>query len=212
MVKIRYSELPVGLHVTTESDGRHTVIYLLPGLTPAERRAALIRVRSSARMGQGPDLPATGMATAVVADRMRMTARTVGAAMRAHPMLLLPPLIALVAGVVALTLMSFVKLTADQSAGSAGPPPVARVTTRPGNPKPSVLRRMPSPAQPSHRLVGGESQSGPSPASARPAAVSRSSSPGPLGWVASSRRPSGSLLPRGGKCKKPRKLGACVRG
>jgi hypothetical protein len=114
MVKIRYSELPAGLHVTTEVDGRGTVVYLLPGLTPAQRRAALGRVRTSARMGQGPQLPGLAMAAAIAADRVRTTTLTGTAAMRGHPMLLLPPLIVLATSVIVVTLMSVVPLTARQ--------------------------------------------------------------------------------------------------
>ena len=46
MVKIRYSELPAGLHVRAEARGRDTVIYLLPGLTPAQRRAIVTATAS----------------------------------------------------------------------------------------------------------------------------------------------------------------------
>lgn len=111
MVKIRYSDLPAGLHVTVETDGRSTIIYLLPGLTPAQRRAALTRVRSSGRMGQGPSLPAVGMARAVAADRVTTTVSNGAAAMRRHPMLLLPPLIVLVSAALVFALTSFVTLS-----------------------------------------------------------------------------------------------------
>lgn len=133
MVKIRYSELPAGLHVSAEKRGRHTVIYLLPGLTAAQRRAALIRVRSSARMGRGPRLPAVSMAVALGSDRLRTTVRNGAAAMRGHPLLLLPPLILLVSGAIVFVLMSFVTLTVRQH-DRAEPPtsPSVRVATPPG--------------------------------------------------------------------------------
>src|ERR1700723_3335145 len=114
MVKIRYSELPAGLHVRAEARGRDTVIYLLPGLTPAQRRAALIRVRSSSRMGHGPRLPAASMAMAVGADRLRPTVPNGAAARRGPPVLLLPPLILLVSGAIVFVLMSFVTLTVHE--------------------------------------------------------------------------------------------------
>jgi hypothetical protein len=110
VVKIRYAELPAGLHVATRVDGQGTIIYLLPGLTPAQRRAALIRVRSSARMGQGPELPRLQMTMAVAADRVRVTAGNCGVAVRRHPMLVFPPMILLVCGAVALALASFGRL------------------------------------------------------------------------------------------------------
>jgi hypothetical protein len=114
MVKIRYSELPAGLHVSAETRGRSTIIYLLPGLTAPQRRAALIRVRSSSRMGQGPRLPVAGMVLAVGVDRIRTTVRNGAAAMRGHPLLLLPPLILLVSCAIVFLLMSFVTLTVHQ--------------------------------------------------------------------------------------------------
>ena len=115
MVKIRYSELPAGLHVAVKTDGHQTVVYLLPGLTPAQRHAALTRVRRSALMGQGPSLPRFAMAKAVAADRVWVTARTGAAAMWRHPMLLLPPLMLLVSGVVVLVLNSSGNLWARHS-------------------------------------------------------------------------------------------------
>ena len=108
MVRIRYAELPVGLHVVTRSQGRCTVVYLLPGLTPAQRRAALTFAWRSARIGQGPRLPARDMAVALVADRLSTTARTVSAATRRHPMLLLPPLVVVVSTLIVFVLLSFV--------------------------------------------------------------------------------------------------------
>ena len=121
MVKIRYSELPAGLHVTAEQRGRDTIIYLQPGLTPEQRRAALIRVRSSARMGQGPGLTPVSMAMAVSADKLLTTLRNGAAAMRGHPLLLLPPLILLVSGAIIFVLMSFVTLTVPQHGSAGGP-------------------------------------------------------------------------------------------
>jgi hypothetical protein len=93
MVKIRYAELPAGLHVDARTHYGDTVVYLLPGLTTDQRRAALTRVRSSGRMGRGPRLSATSMAVAVGTDRVRTTASTSAAAVRGHPVLLLPSLV-----------------------------------------------------------------------------------------------------------------------
>jgi hypothetical protein len=111
MVKIRYSELPSGLHVSAIRHGRRAVIYLKPGLTPAERHAALIRVRSSGRMGHGPQLHPFGLAVAIGTDWVRTTTRNGLAAVRGHPVLLLPPLILLVSTAIVFILMSFVTLT-----------------------------------------------------------------------------------------------------
>jgi hypothetical protein len=125
MVKIRYSELPSGLHVSASKHGRRTIIYLKPGLTPAERHAALTRVRSSGRMGHGPQPHALGLAVAIGADWIRTTTRNGITAVRSHPVLLLPPLILLVSTAIVFILMSFVTLTmAPRQPQAAGTVPV----------------------------------------------------------------------------------------
>jgi hypothetical protein len=112
MVKIRYSELPAGLHVATEAGDRCTIVYLKPGLTGAQRKDALTVARRTARFGHGPSLPTLDMAFALAADRSRTSARIVTSAMRKHPMLLLP-VVALVAGIIAAgVLASAVMVTA----------------------------------------------------------------------------------------------------
>jgi hypothetical protein len=135
MVKIRYAELPAGLHVVAEADRRGTVVYLLPGLTPAQRRAALIRVRSSARMGHGPTMPTLPMAFAVAADRARTTTRNAAAALRRHPMAFLSPLIAVLASAIVFMLMSFVTLTVapDGKAAAAAVPTLGIGATQPAD-------------------------------------------------------------------------------
>jgi hypothetical protein len=112
MVKIRYSELPAGLHVAASADPNGIVVYLQPGLTPAQRRAALIRVRSSARVGQGPTLPRQAMARAIAADKVRTNARIGAAAARRHPMLFVPPVIVLAVSAIGFMFMSVQPLTA----------------------------------------------------------------------------------------------------
>ena len=57
MIKIRYRdprELAPGLYAAAECHSRGTTVYLLPGLSAAQRRAALRRLRISARRGCGP--------------------------------------------------------------------------------------------------------------------------------------------------------------
>lgn len=112
MVKIRYSELPAGLHVAAAADGERTVVYLQPGLTPAQRRAALVRVRSSARMGQGPTLPRPAMARAIAADRVRTSAHIGAAAARRRPVLVLTPVFALVIAAIAVMFIAVEPLPA----------------------------------------------------------------------------------------------------
>ncbi len=110
MVKIRYAELPAGLHVVTESRGGYTVVYLLPGLTPAQRRSALRFARRSARIGHGPSLPAVDMGFALAADRARASGGTLAAALRRHPMLLLP-VVAAVSGMIVVSMLSLVTVS-----------------------------------------------------------------------------------------------------
>jgi hypothetical protein len=129
VVRIRYSELPVGLHVTAVAVGRQTIVYLLPGLTAAERQAALLRVRSSAHMGHGPSLPTFALTRALAADRLRAGVHTLAAAMRRHPLLLVP-FAALVSSMTVLVFVSGTPATAPRL--------TAAVTQRPAASAPSI--------------------------------------------------------------------------
>ncbi len=122
MVKIRYAELPAGLHVATEDHGDCTIVYLLPGLTPPQRRAALTFARRAARMGHGPSLPRVDMAFALAADRVRTTARTITHVLRRHPMLLLP-LVVIVSAVIIATMLSFVTVSISPLSSRITDPP-----------------------------------------------------------------------------------------
>jgi len=110
VIKIRYSDLPAGLHVRTAVQGRRTILYLLPGLTAAQRRAALRRARSNARVGYGPRLPAAEIALALSADRIRTTARNSLAAARIHPALFVPATIGVASVAVTYVLLSTVSI------------------------------------------------------------------------------------------------------
>ena len=105
MIKIRYADLPGGLHVRVVESGKDPIIYLLPGLTAAQRRAALRRARSSARLGHGPRLPAVGVASAVTADRIWTTVRNAAAAIRRHPTAFAPPIAIIVSAAAAYVLL-----------------------------------------------------------------------------------------------------------
>jgi hypothetical protein len=88
VIKVRYrdqNELSPGLHAATERQGRNTTVYLLSGLTAAQRRAALRRLKISARRGYGPRLPAPQLALALLADRIRTALGRAGAVFRSHP-------------------------------------------------------------------------------------------------------------------------------
>jgi hypothetical protein len=231
MVKIRYTELPAGLHVSARTQGRRTVIYLLPGLTAAQRRAAFIRVRSSSRMGYGPRLPAVGTAVAIGADRVRTTVGNGVAAMRGHPVLLLPPLILLVSGAIVFVLMSFVTLTVHRpSATSARTAPAGTPAAGPSRYHVSSARSRSRNNQPGtapgYPVAGGHhggrpsasaspTAAGPDPATPSPSApvpppkptptVSPSPDPSPSPTSSPSPTPS----PSPGACLKPAPLGPC---
>jgi hypothetical protein len=129
VIKIRYADLPGGLHVRAEARGRDTIIYLLPGLTVEQRQAALRRVRSSARMGQGPPLSAAGLARALVADRIMITVRNMAGALRVHPAMFVPLIVILLSAAVAYFVLSSVsiKIRAPHAGAPATPlgPPIA---------------------------------------------------------------------------------------
>jgi hypothetical protein len=211
MVKIRYAELPAGLHVVAEVGRRGTIIYLLPGLSPAQRQAALSRVRSSARMGHGPKMPALSMARAVAADRARTTVRNGAAALRRHPMVFLTPMIAVLVSAIVFMLMSFVTLTVtpDGKAAAAAVPTLGIGATQPahgrtrsagvatGQHKPALAG---SPRRSRrHRRAASQSASG-------------SPSTGPTAYLpASSPSPTRVPPPAGGRCIKLGRLRFCMR-
>src|SRR6266852_1753220 len=134
MIKIRYrhsNELSPGLHAAAERHGRSTTVYLLSGLTAQERRAALRRLRLSARMGYCPRLPAPQLALALLADRIRTTIGQAGAVFRMHPAGSTVPVMVISAGAIAFLVLSTVSIrvlhnprTASQSSAS-GTLPVA---------------------------------------------------------------------------------------
>jgi len=85
VITIRYQELSAGAHGKAACAGRSTTIYLLPGLTGTQRRAALRRLRQEARMRCGPRLPLPQLAAALVVDRIWLSSRQVVAVVRLHP-------------------------------------------------------------------------------------------------------------------------------
>lgn len=84
-MRIRYRDLSAGLHGKAECAGRSTTVYLIPGLTRAQRHAALRRLRQESRRGCGPRLPPVQLALAIVADRIRTALGHVIAVIRLHP-------------------------------------------------------------------------------------------------------------------------------
>jgi hypothetical protein len=108
MIKIRYrdpNEFSPGLFAAAESHGRGTTVYLLSGLTSAERQAALRRLRLSARMGHGIRLPPAQLGLALVADWVRTGIGRAGAVFRSHPAGSAVPVMVVSAGVFAFLLL-----------------------------------------------------------------------------------------------------------
>jgi hypothetical protein len=143
VIRIRYSDLPAGLHVRVEARGRHTIVYLLPGLTPAQRRAALLRARLTAGLGYGPALNSAGVGLAVARDRLGVTLRNGASAFRAHPLLLVPPLIIVCSAMLVYIMTAAATLTirspqADGPGPGSGPPVTARSRSAP--PRPGASR------------------------------------------------------------------------
>ncbi len=120
MIKIQYADLPGGLHVRAEARGKDTIIYLLPGLTEPQRRAALHRARSSARIGHGPRLPAAGVVRALAADRVRTTVGNAVAALRVHRAVSVPLIVIVVSAAAAYALLASGTVS-EQSPQASGP-------------------------------------------------------------------------------------------
>ncbi len=140
MIKIRYrgpNELSPGLHAEAERHGRCTTVYLLSGLTAQQRRAALRRLRLSARMGYCPPLPVAQLTLALLADRVRTGAGQTGAVFRLHPAGSTLPVMVVSAGAIAFLLLSTVSIhvlrppSASDQLQVSGAPPVASASAVP---------------------------------------------------------------------------------
>ena len=158
MIKIRYrdaDELSPGLHAAAVPQGRNTIVFLLPGLTAAERRAALRRLRLSARMGYCPPLPPVQLALALFADRIRTTVGQLGTLVRSHPAGSTVPVMVISAGAIAFLALSAVSIQVlhlPHHPGRTSALPGTNGVSASGIPTPS-----PSPAPPT---TGGSSPIG----------------------------------------------------
>jgi hypothetical protein len=133
VIRICYSsELQPGLHGHAERHGCVTFVYLLPGLTPQQRGAALRRMRQQGRMGICPRLPVAQLAAALLADRVRTVFGQAGAIVRVHPAGSTLPVMA-----VSVAITSFLVLSAlsvhivhlpPQAAGGNGNGEIGRVS------------------------------------------------------------------------------------
>jgi hypothetical protein len=219
VIKIRYADLPGGLHARAETRGKNTIIYLLPGLTVPQRRSALRRLRSNARMGRGPRLSGVGIARAKAADRMRINVRNAAAALRVHPAILAPPLVVTVLAAVAFVLLVPLPVTFNpsqiSSPGTVGPsagapaqPPGGQpfnhgrsqhITMPPDRPR-NTMKRMPGANQHTPAPVRTSS---PSPRPAPSRTPKQSPSPSPSQTSSPSPPSSGSSGSSGGTSPSP---------
>ena len=191
MIKIRYSDLPAGLHVRVVVQGRHTILYLLPGLSTAERRAAVHRARSNARVGYGPRVPAAGVAFALGADRVRSTVRNGLSAARLHPAFFVPATTLVLSVAVTYLLLASVSIRLHAPQAGPGrqlgvPLPTAPSDVRSGSP--ARARQSANPGAPGRgpgQRSGGAGQGGTPPAG--PA-----SAPHPSPFTSASSAPPGS--------------------
>lgn len=233
MIKIRYSDLPAGLHVRTVVQGRHTILYLLPGLSTAERRAAVHRVRSNARVGYGPRMPAAGVAFALGADRVRTTVRNGLSAARLHPAFFVPATIVVLAVAVAYLLLASVSIQLHSPQAGPGrqlgvPLPTAPSDVRSGSPgQGSQSANLGVPGRRPGRRSGGAaghrggqpagptSATHPFPFASASSAPPRSGpSPAPSPGPSPSQTPSPSPSPsptRPGLCVEVGPLGVCLK-
>jgi hypothetical protein len=129
VIRIRYSDLPAGLHASASTEGRHTVIHLVPGLSAADRQGAIDRLRASARVGHSPKLPAVPLGLALIADRIRQNLRNAAAAARLHPIGAAIPVVVLVGGAIlyALFVTVSIRLGSPQQSAQA-PLPLSAVS------------------------------------------------------------------------------------
>jgi hypothetical protein len=140
VIRIRYldpNELSPGLHAAAEQHGRSTTVYLISGLTAAERRAALRRLRLSARMGCSPELPVPQLALALLADRIKTATGRTGAVFRLHPAGSAVPVMMVSAGAIAFLALSAVSIRVlhPHLSGQAAPgTPPAVSASQPGEP------------------------------------------------------------------------------
>lgn len=184
MIRIRYSsELQPGLHGRAEQHGRVTFIYLLPGLTPQQRWAALRRMRQQGRMGICPRLPVGQLVVALLADRVRTVFGQAGAIVRVHPAGSTLPVMALSVAITSFFVLSalsvhIVHLPPQAAGGSAATgPAVGRDAGHP-LPTPSVSQSA-GPAGGRQPAAGSTARGTAGPAPSGTPATGTVTSPGP---------------------------------
>ncbi|HUY49208.1 MAG TPA: hypothetical protein VMV92_26395 [Streptosporangiaceae bacterium] len=228
MIKIRYADLPEGLHAQVRARGRRTVIYLIPGLSPAQRRHALRRLIRTSRLGHGPRLRARGVALAVARDVVGSTLRNGLAAVRCHPAGSLLLAVFLTSAVVCYAL--FVSVSIRLGPQHAGPPVAQGAPPLvPGTAGSSGRPRASAGSGPAGSVpAGGGADASPAPSGAGPSQLAASPTPLPSSSSSASPGPSPSAGPTtaspapdptptplltnnpGGLCVNVGPLGVCV--
>ena len=188
MIRIRYSsELQPGLNGHAERLDRTTVVYLLPGLTPAERAATLRRMRQHGRMGIGPALPRWQLGLALLADRVRIAFGQAGAIVRVHPAGSTLPVVAVSAAVAGFLVLSAVSIRivhtplaagggvtrTDPARIAGGPLPGAQARGQRGTGQPGQSGQPGQPGQP-----GADPGSAPAPKASGPGSGPGAPTPG----------------------------------
>jgi hypothetical protein len=225
VIKIRYSDLPGDLHARVEVDGRRPVIYLQPGLSRAQRRAALRGLPCET----DPRLSASRVARAAALDTVKSTARNGTVAIRGYPAgsLFLTALLA--SGIVCSVFFVSVSIRLIPAPPETGTLPAVRSVSG-GDRARDYPRRVAGPAN--QQVSGPELPSSPgatpAPASAAPSASglptepaqlaaspvpppTASPAPDPSPTVAvASPAPSASAGDPGGLCVDVGPLGACL--
>jgi hypothetical protein len=85
VIRVRYKDLSSGLNGKAEQCSGGVTVYLVPGLTGSQRKAALRRLRQEASRGCGPALPTSQLKVALGWDRARRAFGGVVAVVRLHP-------------------------------------------------------------------------------------------------------------------------------
>lgn len=128
MIHIRYKTLSPGRHAEAARGTKGVVVYLVPGLTGDQRRAALRRLRQEGSRGCGPELPSVQLGIALAVDWLRVGVGNTGAVVRRHPVgTLLPALLA--AGLLAAFVLASVSVrpVPEVAPGPSSVVPGARV-------------------------------------------------------------------------------------
>lgn len=221
LIKIRYADLQPGLHASAETEGKHTVLYLVPGLSPTDRQSAIDRLRASSKVGHGPKLPGIPLALALIADRISVNTRNAVAATRLHPAGLAVPAVVVAGAGVLYALLVTVSMHMGVPATSAltlNPLPVASAQAGPrhqaaaaggyNSTGPGRATRLPGSQRPSTAVPAG----GTGPVRGLRSRHHVAPSPGQRPTAGSSPRPSPSPSPSRSSRPSPRPSPAKSKG